>query len=95
MIAFLKLENVPTVGLYILSRCQYCKACESKIYLELVRGGVRNFCLGGQVQRLYIYQDNFHTHLYTYARFFIIYTHFLFDKLYIYTKKKKEFSIFN
>ena len=29
-----------------------------------------------------------HTCIYTYARFFIIYTHFLFDKLYIYTQKK-------
>ena len=36
-----------------------------------------------------------HIYIYTYTRFFIIYTHFLFDKLYIYTKKKRSlvFSI--
>ena len=61
------------------------------------RGGARNFCLGGPSATLiHLLRQLPHTYIYiyTYARFFIIYTHFLFDKLYIYTKKK-EFSIFN
>ena len=64
------------------------------------RGGARNFCLGGSSATLiHLLRQLPHTYIYTYARFFIIYTHFLFDKLYIYTHnqkiKIKEFSIFN
>ena len=58
------------------------------------RGGARNFCLRGpSVTLIYLSRQLPRTYIYTYARFFIIYTHFLFDKLYIYTqpKKKKKF----
>ena len=44
---------------------------------------------------IYLLRQLPRTCIYTYARFFIIYTHFLFDKLYIYTKKKKKSSVFS
>ena len=64
------------------------------------RGGAKNFCLGGPSATLiHLSRQLPHTHthiyiyiyiyIYTYVRFFIIYTHFLFDKLYIYIYKKK------
>ena len=62
------------------------------------RGGARNFCLGGpNATLIYLSRQLPHTYIYTYARFFIIYTHFLFDKLYIYTqpKKKKKSLVFS
>ena len=69
------------------------------VWAHAGRGGARNFCSGGpNATLIYLSRQLPHTYIYTYARFFIIYTHFLFDKLYIYTqpkKKKKEFSIFN
>ena len=50
----------------------------------IFRGGTRNFCLGGpSVTLIYLSRQLPRTYIYTYARFFIIYTHFLFDKLYI------------
>ena len=56
---------------------------------DIYRGGASNFCLGGPSATLiHLLRQLPHTCIYTYARFFIIYTHFLFDKLYIYTKKK-------
>ena len=39
---------------------------------------------------IYLSRQLSRTCIYTYARFFIIYTHFLFDKLYIYTQPKKK-----
>ena len=39
---------------------------------------------------IYLLRQLPRTCIYTYARFFIIYTHFLFDKIYIYKKKKKK-----
>ena len=66
--------------------------------IHRVQGGAMNFCLGGpSAMLIYLSRQLLRTYIYTYVRFFIIYTHFLFDKLYIYTqpKKKKVFSIFN
>ena len=55
------------------------------------RGGARNFCLGGPSATLiHLLRQLPHTYIYTYARFFIIYTYFLFDKLYIYIQKKRS-----
>ena len=52
---------------------------------------------GPSVTLIYLSRQLLRTYIYTYARFFIIYTHFLFDKLYIYKKKKKKvgFSYLN
>ena len=59
------------------------------LFIRPSRGGARNFCLGGPSATLiHLLRQLPHTCIYTYARFFIIYTHFLFDKLYIYTQKK-------
>ena len=56
------------------------------------RGGARNFYLRGPNCSTNIFIKTSHIHIYT--CFFIIYTFFLFDKLYIYiythTKKKKK-----
>ena len=55
------------------------------------RGGARNFCLGGPSATLiHLSRQLPHTYICTYARFFIIYTYFLFDKLYIYIYTKKK-----
>ena len=55
------------------------------------------FIWGGQVAALIYLSKQPHTYTYTHA--FLLYTHFLFDKLYIYIythqKKKKKLSIFN
>ena len=75
---------------------QHKKSFRSEVYTEVnvpfsweARGGARNFCLGGPSATLiHLLRQLPHTCIYTYAHFFIIYTHFLFDKLYIYTKKK-------
>ena len=59
------------------------------------QGWSQKFLFGGpSVTLIYLSIQLPCTYIYTYARFLIIYTHFLFDKLYIY-KKKKEFNIFN
>ena len=83
------------------STANFVRVNNSEIIVEKkwtqCRGGARNFCLGGPSATLiHLLRQLPHTYIYTYARFFIIYTHFLFDKLYIYTQpKKKKFSIFN
>ena len=66
--------------------------------LSCTQGRSQEFLFGGAKcdANTFIKTTSTHTHthiyiyiyIYTYARFFIIYTHFLFDKLYIYTKKK-------
>ena len=63
--------------------------------MRLIRGGARNFCLGGSSYNTNIFiKTTSYTHINTYAFFY--YTHtFLFDKLYIYTHPtKKELNIF-
>ena len=53
------------------------------------QGRSQEFLFGGPSATLiHLLRQLPHTCIYTYARFFIIYTHFLFDKLYIYTQKK-------
>ena len=59
--------------------------------IHRVQGGAMNFCLGGpSAMLIYLSRQLLRTYIYTYVRFFIIYTHFLFDKLYIYTQPKKK-----
>ena len=69
-----------------------------QIHVRIIRGGDRNFCLGGQVTIL-IYLSR-QPPAYTYTRAFLLYKHtFLFDKLYIYThptkKRKKKSLVFS
>ena len=56
------------------------------------QGRSQEFLFGGpSVTLIYLSIQLLRTYIYTYARFFfIIYTRFLFDKLYIYKKKKKS-----
>ena len=56
------------------------------------QGRSQEFLFGGpSVTLIYLSIQLLRTYIYTYARFFfIIYTRFLFDKLYIYKKKKKK-----
>ena len=49
--------------------------------IHRVQGGAMNFCLGGpSAMLIYLSRQLLRTYIYTYVRFFIIYTHFLFDK---------------
>ena len=64
--------------------------------IHRVQGGAMNFCLGGpSAMLIYLSRQLLRTYIYTYVRFFIIYTHFLFDKLYIYTQPKKKSLVFS
>ena len=61
----------------------------------LVKGGVRNFCLGGPSCNTNIFiKATPHTHIYTH--FFIVYTIFyLMSYIYTHTKKKKKNLVFS
>ena len=55
------------------------------------QGRSQEFLFGRpSVTLIYLSRQLLRTYIYTYARFFIIYTHFLFDELYIYTQPKKK-----
>ena len=62
-----------------------------------VQGWSQKFLFGGAKcdANIFIKTTSTHIYIYTYAHFFIIYTHFLFDKLYIYTQQKKKSLVFS
>ena len=69
------------------------------ISIRVSQGQSQEFLFGGAKcdANIFIKTTSTHIYIYTYARFFIIYAHFLFDKLYIYTqpKKKKKSLVFS